>query len=91
MVTLFYIKKEEDSLYFWYFQKNVYSDAGRIGVLPTKLRKLKKRNWFTDAVRSGILDNRFVCVKTQGMRDLYSVGGKIHGSGDDQKASDNIA
>lgn len=41
MVTLFYIKKEEDSLYFWYFQKIVYSDAGRIGVLPTKLRKLK--------------------------------------------------
>jgi hypothetical protein len=28
-------------LIFWYFQKIVYSDAGRIGVLPTKLRKLK--------------------------------------------------
>ena len=42
MVALFYIKKEEDSLYFWYFQKIVDSDMCIIGLLWIELRKLKE-------------------------------------------------
>ena len=41
MVTLFYIKKEEDSLYFRYFIKIVDGDMCIIGLLWIELRKLK--------------------------------------------------
>ena len=40
-MTLFYIKKEEDSLYFRYFIKIVDSDMYVIGLLWIELRKLK--------------------------------------------------
>ena len=42
MVTLFYIKKEEDSLYFRYFIKIVDRDMCVIGLLRIELRKLKQ-------------------------------------------------
>ena len=41
MGTLFYIKKEEDSLYFRHFLKVVYNKAEGIMVLWINLRKLK--------------------------------------------------
>ena len=42
MTLKFYIKKEEDSLYFEHFFKVVYNKARKIGGLWIKLRKLKK-------------------------------------------------
>ncbi len=41
MTLKFYIKKEEDSLYFEHFFKVVYNKARKIGGLWIKLRKLK--------------------------------------------------
>jgi hypothetical protein len=45
----FYIKKEEDSLYFEHFFKVVYNKARKIGGLWIKLRKLKKYLLFIKA------------------------------------------
>ena len=42
MTLKFYIKKEEDSLYFEHFFKVVYNKARKIGGLWIKLRKLKQ-------------------------------------------------
>ena len=56
MTLKFYIKKEEDSLYFEHFFKVVYNKARKIGGLWIKLRKLKHDNsidftllrWYND-------------------------------------------
>lgn len=44
MVTLFYIKREYDSLYFCYFLKVVDNKIVQIRVLWIILRKLKNKN-----------------------------------------------
>ena len=46
MTLKFYIKKEEDSLYFEHFFKVVYNKARKIGGLWIKLRKLKYKKLF---------------------------------------------
>ena len=70
MVTLFYIKKEEDSLYFRYFIKIVDSDMCIIGLLWIELRKLKVFKQLKKIKKTIIIESSTQGRRSQGSPSL---------------------
>ena len=67
MTLKFYIKKEEDSLYFEHFFKVVYNKARKIGGLWIKLRKLKYFEKLTKRENRVIIKKKFISKGEQNM------------------------